>query len=124
MTDKNALENRIKADEKNGFIDKVLDASSTAIGTSVGLSTWLSGAPAGAVALGYLLPYAILKTGKYLSNIVRKPYQALSLGGVGNALYDTVSHVVPLGKNKVPAGVGAMAVGTNYLGRMLQSYLI
>jgi len=94
-------------------LDRLFDASYAAIGTDMATRTLLAGLPVYTIALAYLIPYDAFKAAKYALNVVKHPIKSLSLDGLGKAINDTFSNVVPY-KEKVPASVGVVSTLFNY----------
>jgi len=108
------LENRLEK-EAPSFLENLFDASGAAIGTGIATNALLGGATGYATLLAYLIPYGSFKAAKYLLKVTKNPLKNLSPGGIGAAIHDTLSNILPA-KDKVPAGVGIVSGSTNYLG--------
>ena len=98
---------------ERGFLERLLDASGAAIGTGFASKALIAGVPGYVTALAYLIPYGAFKAAKYALNVVKHPIKSLSLDGIGRAVNDTFSNVVPY-KEKVPASVGVVSTLFNY----------
>ena len=93
----NRENNKSNIEEPNdrSFLEKLLDASGAAIGTGFASKALIAGVPSYVTALAYLIPYGAFKAAKYALNVVKHPIKSLSLDGLGKAINDTFSNVLP-----------------------------
>ncbi|MBI2140517.1 hypothetical protein HYU14_06335 [Candidatus Woesearchaeota archaeon] len=122
MAEEKDLEGKVKQEERPGFVEKLCDMGGAAIGTSMLLKALLSGLGYASLA-AYLITYGSFRAVKHTYRALTNPENFFTLRGIGDAIGDSLSNIIPHGPLKVPAAVGVLATGAGYLGGEIFPYL-